>query len=43
MLALHADVLRYVRAAHKIKQTPAETVMALEIGDSSLVVLYFCP
>lgn len=42
MLALHADVLRDVRAMHKIKQTPAETLVASEIDvDSSLVVLYF--
>lgn len=42
MPALHADVLRDVRAMHKIKQTPTETVVASEIVDSSLVVLYFC-
>lgn len=31
MLALHADVLRDVRATHKIKQTPTERVVASQI------------
>lgn len=35
MLTLHADVQRDVRAMHKIKQTPTETLVASQIVRSS--------